>query len=597
MGQMVFLNAKKYGKRIVLKYKNNVSGNWDDISWNKLAEQVKLAAKALIEIGVKEKDKVAIFSQNMHEIITVDLALQNIKATAVPMYATSSVSQIEYIVNDAEIGVLFVGEQYQYDKAVEVMKTSKFLKRIIAIDPSVDLRGVDSSISYANFLLHGEESESADTELADRQARMDGDDLATLIYTSGTTGEPKGVMLYNHNYVQAMKIHDERLVNVSDKDVSLCFLPLSHVFERAWTYYCLHKGMTIYVNHNPADIQKTLKEVRPTAMCAVPRFWEKVYAGVNDKIDSFSPFLQKLAHRAIAVGKRYNIDYKANNLEAPAMLKLQYKFWSATLFKILKKAIGIENGNIFPCAGSQVVDEMNIFLHSVGINLVAGYGLTESTATVSCFNPHNRDYTVQSVGDIMPEVEVKIGENDEILLRGKTITSGYYNKPEANKEAFIDGWFRTGDAGRIDEKGRLYITERIKELFKTSNGKYIAPQQIENKLVVDKYIDQVATIGDQRKFVSALIVPAYDSLREYAQNAKIKFDSLKDLLSNDKIIKFYEGRIKALQSDLAGYEQVKKITLLKAPFTIDSGELTPTLKLKRKVINEHYAKEIEEMYS
>ena len=596
LGKLVFERTKKYGDRIAVKYQDQVSKQWKELSWNKFSEGIKIAAKSLIEIGMKEESKVAIFAQNMAEIIEVDFACQATRLISVPMYATSSASQVEYIVNDAEIELIFVGEQYQYDKAVEVLQTSKYLKKIVAIDNAIDLRGVDAAITYENFLLYGKESANAGTILEDRMSRLSLDDLANLLYTSGTTGESKGVMLHHSNYLHAMKIHDIRLSNVTDKDVSLCFLPLSHVFERAWTYFCFHKGIQVVINYYPQEIQTTIKEIRPTTMCAVPRFWEKVYAGVNEKIDSFSPFMQKIAGRAIEIGRRRNLDYKRAGKTIPPLLNLQYLFYKKTLFRLLKKAIGIENGRLFPCAGSQLSDDVNIFLHSVGINICVGYGLTESTATVSCYNPYNKDYDISTIGDIMPDLEVKIGENDEILLKGKTITKGYYKKPEITAESFEDGWFKTGDAGFITENGRLVITERIKDLFKTSNGKYIAPQHIENKLVVDKYIEQIAIIGDDRKYVSALIVPAYEALKSYAQQAKIKYDSIEDLIKNEQIIDFYDGRIKRIQQDLASYEQVKKFTLLPNPFTAESNELTLTLKLKRKVVYKNYAGLIEEMY-
>ncbi len=596
LGSFVFDKAKKFANRTVLKYRDDIEGIWKDISWGELANQVKVIAKSLIEIGVKEEDKVAIFSQNMAEIIAVDLACQAVRATVVPLYATSSASQVDYIVNDAEIALIFAGEQYQYDRSVEVLQQSKFLKRIVAIDSSIQLGGVDSAISFEDFKKHGLESASAEKEFEVRQSHLSDNDLTTLIYTSGTTGEPKGVIIRQCNYQQAVKIHNIRLTNMTDKDLSLSFLPLSHIFERAWTYLCMCTNLVVAVNKNPKMIQSVLKEVRPTMMCAVPRFWEKIYMGVNEKIDSFSPRMKKLMLRAINVGKRRNLEYKRYGKAVPTFLEFQYRFYEHTLFKILKKKIGLDRGCFFPTAGAALSDDVNVFLHSVGFNICVGYGLTESTATVACYNPYNEDYEIQSAGDIMPEVEVKIGENDEILLRGKTITEGYYNKPQANEESFVDGWFRTGDAGYLTKKGRLVIRERIKELFKTSNGKYVAPQQVENKLAVDKYIEQVAIIADQRKYVSALIVPAYPALEAYAESAKIKYDSIEDLLKNEKIISFYEGRIQQLQGDLAAYEQVKKFTLLTRPFTPENDELTLTLKLKRKNISQHYEKEIEAMY-
>lgn len=595
-GKLAFEKAKKYANKTVLKRKNDKTGKWESITWGELSQMVETIAKSLIEMGVKEGDRIAIFSQNMAEIIAVDLAILAVKGTAVPMYATASAAQIEYIINDANIEIIFAGEQTQYDRSVEVLQQSQYLKKVVAIDSSIQLKGVDAAISFDDFLKHGQESQKGAEILAERQKNLSMDDLTTLIYTSGTTGEPKGVIIRQSNYQQAMKIHDIRLTNLTDKDTSICFLPLSHIFERAWTYLCMHHNMTVYVNKNPKEIQAVIKEVRPTMMCAVPRFWEKVYMGVADKIDSFSPMKQKLMRRAIRVGKERNLEYSRYNKKVPTLLAFQYWVYSNTLFKILKKVIGLDNGKFFPTAGAALSNDVNIFLHSVGLNICVGYGLTETCATVSCYNPFNRDYEIESAGDIMPEIEVKIGENDEILLRGKTITEGYYNKPQATAESFVDGWFRTGDAGYLTEKGRLVIRERIKELYKTSNGKYVAPQQVENKLCVDKYIEQAAIIGDQRKYVSALIVPVFPALEAYAEASKIKYNSREELLQNPKIIEFYEARIQQAQKELAGYEQVKKFTLLAQPFTSDNGELTNTLKLKRKVIYQHYEQAIENMY-
>ena len=297
---------------------------------------------------------------------------------------------------------------------------------------------------------------------------------------------------------------------------------------------------------------------------------------------------------AIRIGRIHNIDYLRVGKTPPLSIQIRYKFYEKTIYNLLKKTIGIENGNFFPTAGAAVPDEICEFVHSVGIDMLVGYGLTESTATVSCTS--QTGYTIGSVGQPMPNVEVKIGENNEILLRGKTITKGYYKKAEATAEAIDeDGWFHTGDAGYMKD-GELYLTERIKDLFKTSNGKYIAPQAIETKLVIDRYIDQIAIIADQRKFVSALIVPVYPFVEDYAQKKGIAYSSLEELLQHPKIIGLFKARIDTLQQAFAHYEQIKRFTLLPHPFSLEKGELTNTLKVKRNVLNANYAKEIERMY-
>ena len=329
-------------------------------------------------------------------------------------------------------------------------------------------------------------------------------------------------------------------------------------------------------------------------MCSVPRFWEKVYAGVMDKINETTGIKKKLMLDALKVGKEYNIDCLMNGKEPSGVLKMKYKFYEKTIYSLLKKTIGIENGNFFPTAGAAIPPKVEEFVRSVGINMIAGYGLTETTATVTC--QWIDDYKIGSVGRVLPGVQIKIGENNEVLVKAETVTKGYYNKEAITKEVFTpDGWFRTGDAGYIED-GRLYLTDRIKDLFKTSNGKYIAPQAIETKLVVDKYIDQISIIADQRKYVSALIVPEYSQVKAYAESKGIKYSDMKDLLDKPEIQELFRMRIDTLQQEFAHYEQIKKFTLLPEPFSMEKGELTNTLKIKRPVLMKNYAEQIEKMY-
>ena len=348
------------------------------------------------------------------------------------------------------------------------------------------------------------------------------------------------------------------------------------------------------INLRPSDIQKTIREIRPNLMCSVPRFWEKVYAGVQEKINSSTGISKMLMLNAIKVGRKYNLDYLQNGKTPPLFLKLRYMFYDRTIFSLLRKTIGIDRGHFFPTAGAAIPKAVEEFVHSVGINMIAGYGLTETTATVAC--QLIDDYAVGSVGRPLPLLDVKIGENDEILLKGATITKGYYKKEEATKAAFTeDGWFKTGDSGFIKD-GRLYLKERIKDLFKTSNGKYIAPQAIESKIVEDRYIDQIAVIADQRKFVSALIIPEYKLVEQYAKENGINYTSMEELLRKDEITSMFMKRIDALQGEFASYEKVKHFTLLPEPFSMEKDELTNTLKIKRNVLYRNYAKEIDKMY-
>ena len=342
-------------------------------------------------------------------------------------------------------------------------------------------------------------------------------------------------------------------------------------------------------------IQQTIKDVRPTLMCAVPRFWEKVYAGVQENIAKMKPFKMGLVTWAVAVGKQYNLDYLRNGVEPPVWMKAKYTIADKLIFSKVKKTIGIENANILPTAGAKLSDEIAVFMRSIGVPIVYGYGLTESTATVTCFDYVN--YEIGTVGSIMPDVQVRIGEDSEIQLKGKTIFPGYYKNEEATAAAFTaDGWFKTGDAGYLKDN-KIVLTERIKDLFKTSNGKYITPQSLETLLVLDKYIEQVAVIGDERNFVTAIIAPVIPLIEEYAAKHKIQYESIDELLMKPEIYALIEGRIKELQKNLANYEQIKKFALIKRGFSIETGELTNTLKIRRAVIMQKYKSIIDEMYA
>lgn len=591
---LVHQQAKKYGDKIALKYRDYTTAQWLPISWNQFSQTVKEVANAMVGLGICEQENIAIFSQNKPECLYVDFASFANRAVTVPLYATSSSAQVRYIINDAQIRYLFVGEQYQYDAAFSVFGFCQSLQQLIIFDRSVVKDARDLSSIYFDELLEMGKGLPHNEEVEARSARTSDDDLANILYTSGTTGEPKGVMLHHSCFREIFRIHDIRLTDMTDKDISMNFLPLTHVFEKAWCSYCVHKGVQICINLRPADIQMTIKEIRPTLMCSVPRFWEKVYAGVQEKIAETTGIKKTLMLDAIKVGKAHNLDYLRVGKTPPLMLRLKYKFYDKTIYSLLKKTIGIENGNFFPTAGAAVPDEICEFVHSVGIDMLTGYGLTESTATVSCTS--RTGFDIGSVGQVMPDVEVKIGANNEILLRGKTITKGYYKKAEETAQTIdADGWFHTGDAGYF-MNGQLYLTERIKDLFKTSNGKYIAPQALETKLVVDRYIDQIAIIADQRKFVSALIVPVYGFVKDYAAEKGIEYKDMAELLRHPKVIGLFRARIDTLQQQFAHFEQIKCFTLLPEPFSMEKNELTNTLKLKRAVVSQNYKETIEKMY-
>ena len=566
-------------------------------SWGDFARMVENAACAFEILGLKPSDMVAVVSNNCPEMLITDFACYSNRAVPVSIYATSSPDQIQYIINDAGARFAVVDTEAHYHAVRSVFDECPTLEKIITINPTIKHDDADKdSMRFSEILeLGAAASPACRAEVTLRASEATPDDIATLIYTSGTTGQPKGAVLTHGCFNAAMEIHHQRLTTLSDSDTSVCFLPMCHIFEKAWTYFCLSKGMRVAINHDPKRIQEALPIAAPTSMCSVPRFWEKVYAAVQDKISAMKGVQRILVERALKVGAKRNLEYKRLGLEVPWWLEKQYQFFDKRVFDKVRKVIGIQNGRFFPTAGAPISPEIVEFLHAIGVNIVVGYGLSETTATVSCFP--DVDYVIGTVGTTMPGVQVKIGEENEILVKGPTVMRGYYNRPEENEKAFTaDGWFRTGDAGRFDMSGAIVLTDRIKDLFKTSNGKYIAPQAIESRLGQDRYIEQVAVIGDRRKYVTAIIIPAFGALKEYARKHGIAFENVEDLIENSEIKNFIAERIERLQKGLAGFEKIKKFTLLPKEFTIENGELTNTLKIKRPVINSHYASEIEAMY-
>ena len=592
---LIHQQAKKYGDRVALKHRDYKTSTWIPTTWNQFSDTVATVSNALIEMGVGVQENIGVFTQNKPESLFMDFGAFGIRAVTVPLYATSSEAQVHYILEDAGIRYLFVGEQQQYDVAFRVMALSPTLKQIIVFDREVKFDARDESTIYFDDFLAMGKNRQHQAEVDKRTAESDTEDLMNILYTSGTTGESKGVMLSHAGYEAVMDAHIDRFPTFNENDVVINFLPFTHVFERAFSCWCLCVGAEMNINLRPQDIQMTIKEVRPTVMCSVPRFWEKVYSGVNEVIASATGVKKTLMQDAIKVGREHNVNYVCKGKTPPLWLHMKYKFYEKTIYSLLKKTLGLDRGSFFPTAGAAIPPAVQEFVLSVGINMLAGYGLTESIATVSCENLY--DHEIGSVGKLMPHMQVKFGENDEILLKGPAITKGYYKKEAVTKASFTeDGWFRTGDAGYIKD-GFLFLTERIKDLFKTSNGKYIAPQAIETKMVVDRYIDQISIIADERKFVAALIVPDYKLVEKFAADKGIQYASMAELLKHDAVMELFKERIDTLQQQFAHYEQIKKFTLLPEPFSMAKGELTNTLKIKRSVLNKNYAAEIEAMYS
>ena len=595
LSRLIHDQAKKYGDREVLIYKDFGGTEWKSMSWNQFSAQVKQVSNALLNLGVKVQENVGVFSQNSIQYLFTDFGAWGIRAVTIPFYATSSEQQIQFMVSDAKIRFLFVGEQEQYDKARRVVSMCQTLERIIIFDKNVRISTHDPNAMYFDdFLKYGENlPRQTEVEALQEQASMD--DIANILYTSGTTGDSKGVILTCGQYHAAMEANN-KCVPVGENDRVLNFLPFTHIFEKGWKILCLTEGAKLIVNTYPLEVQQSMKETHPTCMSSVPRFWEKVYMGVQEQIDKAGIAKRKLFQHALSVGKKHNIDYLSKGKRPPLALHLEYEMLNKTVFSLVRKELGLENAHFFPTAGATVNPQVEEFVHAIGINMVVGYGLTESLATVSC-NHLGEPFTVGGVGIPIEGIDIRISDEGEVLLKGPTITIGYYNRDDLTREAFTeDGYFKTGDSGYL-KGGELFLKERIKDLYKTSNGKYIAPQMIESKLLVDKFIDQIAIIADQRKFVSALIIPVYPLLEEYARENHIPFENREELCADPRINEMMKERIDTLQQQLAHYEQIKRFTLLPHHFSMEKGELTNTLKIKRRVLNENYKREIDKMYA
>lgn len=591
---LIHEQAKKYGTKPALTFRSFGSLKWKTVSWNQFSVRVKQVSNALLNLGIKPQENIAVFSQNCVQYLYTDFGAYGVRVCSIPFYATCSEQQIQYMIQDAGVRIVFVGEQEQYDKAHRVFALCPSLERIVIFDPSVRISTHDPYALYFEDFLKLGEGFPRQPEVEKLWKEANYDDLCNILYTSGTTGDSKGVMLTYGQYHAALENND-KCVPVGEKDRVIDFLPFTHIFERGWAYLALSEGAQLIVNTYPKEIQDSMRETHPTSMSAVPRFWEKVYVAVMARMDASSQVQRKIFYHALAVGKKYNIDYLSHGKRPPLALRLEYNVVNKAILSLVRKQLGLEKPNIFPTAGATVSPQVEEFVHSIGINMIVGYGLTESLATVSCDHV-GEPYTVGSVGRPLSGVQIKIGENDEIMLKGASITPGYYHRDELNAKAFdADGFFHTGDAGYLKD-GELYLKERIKDLFKTSNGKYIAPQALEAKLLVDKYVDQIAVIADQRKFVSALIVPEFRLLEEYATEHHIPFKTREDLCASKEIHKMMMERIETLQQQLASYEQIKRFTLLAHHFSMENGEFTNTLKLKRPVINKNFKDVIDKMY-
>lgn len=577
--------------RPILMHK--VDKQYHGISFAEYRKNVELFAHGLASLGVKEKDMVAIISENRPEWVIADMAIVLLGAVNVPIYPTLTAKQIEFIFNDARVSAAIVSNQSQLNKVMKIRDDVKSLKKVILMTEKTDAPTDSMVVSFSKIYELGKETEHERKDFIERSVgRLEPRDLLTIIYTSGTTGNPKGVMLSHSNLVSNM-IASADAIPISHTDVFLSFLPLCHSFERMAGYYtAMACGATVAYAESPETVRDNLLEIRPTIVTTVPRLFERIQSRLQKQIDSSSPVKKKIFAWAVDVGRRY-VSAKKSGFLNP-LLKAQHAVADALVFQKLKERTG---GRIryFVSGGAALPRELGEFFEAVGITIIEGYGLTE-TSPVLCANRLD-DYRFGTVGKPISGVSIKIADDGEILAKGPNIMLGYYNNKRATEEAIDrDGWFHTGDVGMFDSHGMLVITDRKKHLFVSSGGKNIAPQPIENLFLQSKYIDQFVLIGDRRMFLSALIVPDFDAIQEYADRHQIQYGSAEDLVKNSTVYSIIEKDIQLLQKDLANFERVRKFVLLDKQFSIEEGEITPTLKVRRKVIEERYAQLIEQMY-
>ena len=589
---MVINQAKKYGDRAELHHKPY--GKWETYTWNQMAENMFAVAAALLEYGIKEEDKIGIFSTNRAEWHLSDLGSQLIRCIPVPIYATNTEQETEYIVNDAEIKVLFVGRQLNYDRSYALLDKCPKLEKIVVFHRGTNIHNDKRVVMWDDFLNVGRAA-NRKSEVEEIMKRAHYDDICTIIYTSGTTGDPKGAV---HSHKTLM--HNSYAVGrytqkgYSDQDSTLCMLPLSHVLERSWDFGCMSMGMQIWYCEDHNEILDHLQEANPSTMNSVPRLFEKMYSTVFTGIKGESPTKQKLFNWSVEVGRQHG-DLVLAGIQPGPFLNLKRKIADKLVLHKVRDIFG-KNIDHVNYGGAAINQEIEKFFFYCGILITGGYGLTETSPVITMNGPEY--FRFGSVGPITPLAEARIDpETGEIQAKGPNIFKEYYNKPEQTKEAFTeDGWFKTGDIGHFDENGYLHITDRLKDIIVTSGGKNISPQVIEVIMAEDHYIEFVAVVGDGRKYISALIVPCFENLEDWATKQGIKFSNRVELINNPKVVSFYQNIINKRQEHMGQVERIKKFTLLENEFSQETGEITPTMKVKRKVVETKYKDLIDAMY-
>ncbi len=586
---MVRERAAQYGDSEILRFKDNLSGKYRAINWTLLLNTVNKISNSLLSLGFSSESRIGIYSDNRPEWTIADLGILQIRGIVVPFFGTAAHSQLQYIVDETEMGLMFVGNNEQKERALKLADKDENLRFVVGLDPSLTSES-KKFCRWDQFLSFGTDEKY--TTIVDEQLKEAGaGDIATIIYTSGTTGDPKGVMLTHNNFMYCMEIHDKRL-EVGRSDISLCFLPLSHVFERAWTYYILNRGAVNVYLENPKTVIEALPEVKPTVMCTVPRFYEKTYEGIKAEELKWPGYKRKIFEWSIGIGREHS-GFLSKDIKPPVALQLKRKVADLLVLKTVRKIFG-GKVRFMPCAGAAIRPELLQFFHAAGLFVNYGYGATETTATVSCFKSDVYDF--YSTGTIMPGIAVDFTPEGEIMVKGDTIFAGYYRKPDETAKVLKDGWYHTGDTGKLTEAGDLLMIDRINDIFKTSGGKYISPQKIELLLCDDNFIEQAVVIGDNRKFITALIVPSVPRLRSQFGLLGEKADDAEILVREPAVIDFMKLRIDRLQADLPAYERVVRFTLLPELFTIENEALTATLKIRRRIVEKKYSALIEEMY-
>ncbi len=589
----LYRHALAKPKSSLLNYKRG--DTWQAVSTEELAEKVRLAAMGLLALGVQPGTHVGLLSENRIEWTIADLAIINCGAADVPIYSTQAPKQVAYILNDAGVEVLFISNQAQYDRVRDALNSCPKLRVMISFDAVNAPSG--KVMSFDELLKWGAAAYDTDPHAFEAaQATVKPETLATLIYTSGTTGDPKGVMLTHTNLV-ANVLSTSQVMTVAEDETALSFLPFSHIFERAVIYYYLFTRAKVFYARSIESVAEDLRDVKPNYLTSVPRLFEKIHARAMEKAEAAGGATAKIARWSIAVGQQW-AETVSNGGKPDFLLGLKHKFADALFFSKWREAMG---GRIrfFVAGGAALATDLAKTFYAAGMPILQGYGLTESSPGItSCSEKFNR---LGSVGKAIPGVTIKIAEDGEILATGKNIMQGYYNKPQETAETLetdAEGrvWLHTGDIGMLDKDGFLFITDRKKDLLKTSGGKYIAPQPIENLIKRSRFVNQVVVIGNDRKFPAALIVPQMDVLKAQAEQLGIVAASPAELIAHPQIISLIENEIAQNTAELSQYEKIKAVLLLDHELTVESGELTPTLKVKRRVVVEKHKKAIDRLY-